>query len=87
MFAFGFGAIFILTQLYGLGLKTWQRSGFIALYVGAALYVYNGRLLEGLSEIVRIPAIDYVLVFVLAGIFWLIIKVMGRFRRPEVTAV
>jgi hypothetical protein len=83
MFAYGFGAIFILTQLYGLGLKAWQRWVFIAIYVGTALYVYNGRLLEGLSEIVRIPIIDYVLVFVLAGLFWLIIKVMGRFRRVE----
>ena len=71
MFAFGFGAIFILTQLYGLGLKAWQRWIFIGIYVISALYVYNGRLVEGFLEIIRIPAIDYILVFVLAGIFWL----------------
>jgi len=80
MFAYGFGAIFILTQLYGLGLKTWQRWAFISVYVASALYVYNGRLIQGLLEVIRIPAIDYILVFVLAGIFWLIIKVMGYFK-------
>jgi hypothetical protein len=76
MFAYGFGGIFILTQLYGLGLKAWQRYAFIAFYILSALYVYNGRLLAGLLEIIRIPAIDYILVFVLAGIFWLIIRLI-----------
>ena len=54
--------------------KAWQRWIFIAIYVLLALYVYNGRWLEGLLEIIRIPAIEYILVFVLAGIFWLMIK-------------
>lgn len=81
MFAYGFGGIFILTQLYGLGLKSWQRWTFIGIYVASALYVYNGRLIEGFLEIIRIPAIDYILVFVMAGIFWLIIKLMGAFQK------
>lgn len=80
MFAFGFGAIFIVTQLYGLGLKIWQRWVFIVLYIAVALYVYNGRLIEGLLEIIRIPAIDYILVFVLAGLFWLLIRVIALFQ-------
>jgi hypothetical protein len=83
MFAFGFGGIFILIQLYGLGLKTWQRWIFIAFYIASALYVYNGRLIDGLLEIIRIPAIDYILVFVLAGIFWLIVKLIGLFSRDK----
>ena len=88
MFAYGFGAIFIMTQLYGLGLKKWQQWSFIGFYVLSALYVYNGRWLDGLLEIIRIPAIDYILVFVLAGIFWLIIKVIEVFKRgkPELAA-
>ncbi|MCJ7701295.1 MAG: hypothetical protein MUO62_06905 [Anaerolineales bacterium] len=81
MFAYGFGAIFVFTQLYGLGLKAWQRWVFIALYVLSALYVYNGRLFEGLTEIIRIPAIDYILVFVLAGLFWLVIKLMALSKK------
>ena len=83
MFAYGFGAIFILTQLHGLGLKLWQRWAFIGVYVLSALYVFNGRLIQGLLEIIRIPAIDYILVFVLAGIFWLIIKLIGLFRSTQ----
>ena len=86
MFAYGFGAIFILTQLYGLGLKRWQRWVFVAVYVLSALYVYNGRIIEGISVIVRIPVIDYLLVFVLAGVFWLIIKLMELFRRRKPAA-
>lgn len=77
MFAYGFGAIFILTQLYGLGLRAWQRWAFMGVYVASALYVYNGRLIQGLLEIIRIPAIDYILVVVLAGIFWGIVKLLG----------
>jgi hypothetical protein len=83
MFAFGFGAIFIVTQLYGLGLKKWQQWVFIGIYVLTALYVYNGRWIQGFLEIIRIPAIDYILVFVLAGIFWLIIKAMAFFKRDN----
>jgi hypothetical protein len=85
MFAYGFGTIFIVTQLYGLGLKKWQQWGFIAFYLLSALYVYNGRLLEGFMEIIRIPAIDYILVFVLAGVFWLIIRVMALFTKSQAT--
>ncbi len=88
MFAYGFGGIFIVTQLYGLGLKAWQRYAFIGIYILSALYVYNGRLLAGLLEIIRIPAIDYILIFVLAGIFWLIIRLMAFFQRePQMEVV
>jgi len=83
MFAFGFGGIFIITQLYGLGLKKWQHRTFIGIYVLTALYVYNGRWIQGFLEVIRIPAIDYILVFVLAGIFWLIIKAMALFKQKR----
>ena len=85
MFAYGFGTIFIVTQLYGLGLKKWQQWSFIAFYLLSAIYVYNGRLLYGVMEIMRIPFIDYILVFVLTGIFWLIIRIMALFTKPQVS--
>ena len=66
-------------RMHGLNLKKWQKWAFLAFYLGTAIYVYNGRLLEGLLEIIRIPMIDYILVFVLAGIFWLILKAIKRF--------
>ncbi len=85
MFAYGFGAIFVVTQLYGLGLKVWQRWVFVSIYIISALYVYNGRLIEGITEIVRIPAIDYILVLVLAGLFWLIIKLIELTKKTPTT--
>ena len=65
MFAFGFGGIFILTQMHGLGLSWRVRWVLTAVYVGLALMVYNGRW-AGLNEIIRIPVIEYLAVGVLA---------------------
>jgi hypothetical protein len=61
-----------LESLAALGIY-WDISAFGALCL-------QRRLVQGFLEIIRIPAIDYILVFVLAGIFWLIIKIM-RFLR------
>lgn len=66
MFAFGFAGIFVITQMHGLGLKNWHRWGILALYVGAALWVYSGRGWANLNEVIRIPVIEYAAVFVLA---------------------
>lgn len=71
MFFFGFLAMFVVTQMHGLGLSRAVR-GVIALgFVAAVVLVYSSRGWENLNEIVRIPVIDYVLVFVLAGLIWL----------------
>jgi len=69
MFAFGFGGIFVITQMHGLRLSRWARGAILALYVGSALLVYSQRGWVQLNEIVRIPLIEYILVFLLA---WLI---------------
>jgi hypothetical protein len=81
MFAFGFGGIFILTQMHGLSLPRWLKWTFAGLYATAAVLVYSGRGLVQLNEIVRIPIIEYLLVFVLAGLVGLGIWVTDRFRR------
>lgn len=83
MFFFGFAGIFIVTQMHGLGLKVWQRWGFLIAYVTAVLLVYSDRGWAQLNEIVRIPVIDYVLVFAIAGIIWIGMKVVGLFNREE----
>jgi hypothetical protein len=67
MFAFGFGGMLVITQLYGLGLKAWQRWLVLGVYIAAVIGVYSQRGLGMLNEIVRIPAIEYLLVFALAG--------------------
>ena len=69
MFAFGFGGIFVITQMYGLGLSRNVRFGLILLYAGLVTWVYSGRGWSKLNEIIRIPVIDYLLVFVLTGLF------------------
>jgi hypothetical protein len=81
MFLFGFAALFIVTQMYGLGLQRWQRWAFIAAYVIAVLVVYSSRGWVQMNEIIRIPIIEYGLVFVLALIIWLIMRVIGLFGK------
>jgi len=74
MFLFGFAALFVVTQMYGLGLSRGWRWTFIAAYVVGVLVVYSGRGWGMLNEIVRIPVIEYGLVFVLALIIWLLAR-------------
>lgn len=68
MFAFGFAGIFVITQMHGLGLKLWQKGILLALYIGAALFTYSQLGWARLNEIVRIPVIEYLSVFAMAGL-------------------
>ena len=70
MFAFGFGALIVLTQIYGLGLKPWARRTISIVFV-IGLLAYYGLTdnLVGLNEVIRIPFIEYALVFALYLIF------------------
>ena len=70
MFFFGFAGIFIVTQMYGLGLSRNQRLGLTALYVLGAIWIYSGRGVERLYELVAIPLIDYLGLFILLGLLW-----------------
>lgn len=70
MFAFGFGAMFFLVQMYGLGLNTWTKRilwvAFIIITVGT--YAYIDRLPQ-IHEITRIPMLDYMFIGLLYLIF------------------
>ena len=68
MFAFGFGGIFVITQMHGLGWPRWVRAPVLAAYVAGVLAVYGALGWERLAEVVRIPFIDYAAVFALAGL-------------------
>ena len=83
MFAFGFGGIFIITQMHGLGLSKWLRGLLVGIYAAAALWVYSGRGWGNLNEIIRIPLIVYLAVLVLAGIFYIGLWASRRFRRQK----
>jgi hypothetical protein len=68
MFAFGFGAMIVLTQMYGLGLSRRARwlvaAGFGVLVL--ATYTAMGRL-GALNEVVRIPVLEYAVVGLIYG--------------------
>ncbi len=90
MFAFGFGAIFVATQVYGLGWPRWARWLTIAVFVGLVTWVYSGRGWGKVNEVVRIPVIEYGLALLLAwlivGVRWLVRRVRGRAQVVEVAA-
>jgi hypothetical protein len=83
MFAFGFTGIFILTQMHGLSLPRWLKWVFTGVFIGGILLVYSSRGWGQINEVLRIPLIEYLLVFALAGLVALCIWVVDRFKnRP-----
>jgi hypothetical protein len=84
MFFFGFGGIFVITQMHGLGLSLWVRSGLGAAYIAGVIAMYARRGWGNLNEVIRIPVIDYVAVFLLVGIVWVWLRVAARFQRNNV---
>jgi hypothetical protein len=83
MFAFGFGGIFVITQMHGLGLSRWIKGLILALYIAAALVVYGIRDIVMIHQIFWIPVIEYLGVLILAGIFGAGLWVAGRIKgRP-----
>lgn len=90
MFLFGFLAIFVLTQMHGLGLSRRHRIIVGSVYVAAVIGVYTWRGWGSIDEVIRIPAIEYLLVFVLAGLIWLglwIARLVNRLRRSPADRV
>jgi len=81
MFFFGFAGIFIITQMHGLGLSRAVRWALSGLYVAGVVAVYAVRGWGNLNEIIRIPMIDYLAVFALAGLIWLIMWLINLFQR------
>jgi hypothetical protein len=78
MFAFGFATMFIVTQMHGLGLSRGARLGWGLAYLGALALTYGGGELVRINEVVRIPVIDYVGVGLLAGVLWLVMRLVHR---------
>jgi hypothetical protein len=90
MFFFGFGGIFVITQMHGIGLKLWAKVLILATYAAAVIGVYSQLGWDRLNEIIRIPFIDYLAVLLLAGLIggglWIARRVRGRSRSTEVEA-
>ena len=82
MFAFGFGAMVVLTQMYGLDLNTWVKRGLAAVFVAAVVTSYGimGRFNQ-INEVIRIPILDYLIVFLIYGIYLGLNWVVGLLTR------
>jgi len=76
MFGFGFGGIFIITQMHGLKFPEWAKWGLLAFYAAVVTLVYSTRGWANVNEIIRIPLIEYLLVFVFAGVIALGLRVV-----------
>jgi hypothetical protein len=87
MFAFGFGGIFIITQMHGLGLSARVKWLLVSVYAVLATWVYAYRGLAKLNEIIRIPLIEYLLVFVLALLIGGGLWIAGKIRPRKAEAV
>ena len=83
MFAFGFGAMLILTQMHGLGLSSWTKRGLAIGFLPAVVgyYALSGKI-GAINEVLRIPLIDYTLIFLFYVISLLINRIMNLFQRP-----
>jgi hypothetical protein len=87
MFLYGFLFIFIVTQLHGLGLKRWVKYIFYAGFLLTVLFTYTAlRAPFQVNEVIRIPFIEYGLVFVGYGLWWLVARFTGRFDQLRDTS-
>ncbi len=80
MFAFGFGGVFVITQMHGLKIPKWLRWTFLGTYIALALAVYIQRDITMIHQITWIPVIDYLIVFLLAGLLWIVMRLTDRLR-------
>ena len=78
MFAFGFSSVFVITQMHGLNLNKGIILAIAIVWVIALVstYVALNRLVE-IHEILRIPVLDYVVVFLIVLGFWLYTRIRG----------
>lgn len=83
MFTFGFAAMFVVTQMHGLSLSSLTKWLISLAYVVAMLLVYNFDVAKGLAEAVRIPIIEYLVAFALAGLVGIGLWVADRFKKPQ----
>jgi hypothetical protein len=81
MFFFGFAVIFIVTQLYGLGLKRWQTRAITAAFVVGTVVFYGVRGFGQLNEIIRIPAVEYLAAIVLALLIGAVVGLVRAGRK------
>ncbi len=86
-FFFGFLSMFIITQMYGLGLPKWVRWSFWGFYILSLVGVY--QFMRGWGNVVeafRVPAVLYALTFILALVTWGILVLARAAGKPKQVA-
>jgi hypothetical protein len=81
MFAFGFGGVFVITQMHGLKIPKWSRWTILGVYLALALFVYSSRDITMIHQITWIPIIDYLVVLLLAGIIGGILLIKKKAKK------
>ena len=82
MFFFGFAAIFLVTQMHGLGLKPRVRQAFYGSFLLLVLFVYLVmREPYQVNEVLRIPLIEYLTLFIMYCIYLAGAWLASRWRR------
>jgi hypothetical protein len=82
MFFFGFTGIFVITQMHGIGLPRWAKWLIAAAFIALVVVVYNGHW-QRLNEIIRIPIVEYLAVFIIAGLIGGSLWLFRRLRRSR----
>jgi hypothetical protein len=67
---FGFLAVFVITQMHGLGLSARTRWLLLAAWLAGAGLVYGNRGLVHLHELLRVPMAEYLVLSVLVLLLW-----------------
>ena len=83
MFAFGFGAMIVLTQIHGLGLGVRTRRILTVRFrhrCAGHLWLHGAP--AGLDEVVRIPVLEYGVVALIYGLY-LAIDRFATFLKPK----
>lgn len=79
MFLFGGIAVFLITQLHGLGLGMKGKLA-IALPLVGAIAGFYAWMPEHIMGLARLPAIMYAGTFLMAGIVWVLMRFAGMLR-------
>jgi len=84
MFLFGGVAVFLITQLHGLGLSVKGKLA-IAVPLIAVLVAFYSVFPEHIMGVTRLPMIMYIGTFLLSGVLWLLIRFGRAIQTPQFT--
>ncbi|WP_430789318.1 hypothetical protein [Actinoplanes sp. G11-F43] len=80
-FLFGFLAVFVITQMHGLGLSARTRWLLFGAWLAGAAAVYWSRGLQHLHEVLRVPIAEYLVLAIMVLLLWPFALLAARRRR------